>query len=42
MKEGTKKAKEKARQTLDEVKEAMKINYFNGDEYLKELLEKTK
>lgn len=42
LKEGTKKAREKARQTLDEVKEAMKINYFNGDEYLKELLEKTK
>ena len=42
LKEGTKKAREKARQTLDEVKKAMKINYFNGDEYLKELLEKTK
>ena len=28
LKEGTKKAREKARQTLDEVKEAMKINYF--------------
>ena len=42
LKEGTKKAREKACQTLDEVKKAMKINYFNGDEYLKELLEKTK
>ena len=37
LKEGTKKARIKASETLKEVKEAMKINYFDNDSLLHEL-----
>lgn len=37
LKEGTKKARIKASETLKEVKEAMKINYFDNDSLLYEL-----
>lgn len=39
LKEGTKKASNKANKTLEEVKEAMKLNYFSDNEYLNELLQ---
>ena len=37
LKEGTRKARIKASETLKEVKEAMKINYFDNDSLLYEL-----
>lgn len=37
LKEGTKKARAKAKETLDEVKRAMQINYFEDDALLKEV-----
>ena len=37
LKEGTKKARCKAKETLDEVKRAMQINYFEDDSLLKEV-----
>jgi tryptophanyl-tRNA synthetase len=37
---GSKKAEAKAIETLEEVKSAMKINYFDNDEFLKSQLEK--
>jgi len=40
LREGSKKAEAKAIQTLEEVKSAMKINYFENDEFLKSQLEK--
>ena len=40
LREGSKKAEQKAMETLDEVKRAMKINYFDNDEFLKSQLEK--
>ena len=40
LKEGTEKANMVAMKTLEEVKEAMGINYFGDDNYLKELIEK--
>lgn len=40
LKEGTKKARAKAKETLDEVKRAMQINYFEDDALLKEVKEK--
>ena len=40
LREGSKKAEQKAMETLDEVKSAMKINYFDNDEFLKSQLEK--
>ncbi len=39
LKEGTTKASNKANKTLEEVKEAMKLNYFSDNEYLNELLQ---
>lgn len=36
MEKGTKKAREVAASTLDDVKKAMKINYFDGREFLEE------
>lgn len=38
LKEGTKKAKKTADKTVMEVKKAMKLNYFEDNEYLNELL----
>ena len=40
LREGSKKAEAKAIQTLEEVKSAMKINYFDTDEFLKSQLKK--
>jgi len=40
LREGSKKAEAKAIQTLEEVKSAMKINYFDTDEFLNSQLEK--
>ena len=40
LKEGTKKAIEVSNNTLKEVKDAMKINYFDNDNFLKEQLNK--
>ena len=42
LKEGTKKANELANETLREVKSAMGIDYFDGDAFLKEQIEKYK
>ena len=39
LKECTIKASNKANKTLEEVKEAMKLNYFSDNEYLNELLQ---
>lgn len=39
LKEGTTKTSNKANKTLEEVKEAMKLNYFSDNEYLNELLQ---
>ena len=40
LKEGTIKAREKASETLKEVKEAMGINYFTDSSFLEEVKEK--
>ena len=40
LQEGSKKAEQKAMETLEEVKNAMKINYFDNDEFLKSQLER--
>jgi len=40
LREGSKKAEKKAMETLDEVKNAMKINYFDNDEFLESQLER--
>ena len=40
LREGSKKAEAKAIQTLEEVKSAMKINYFDNDDFLNSQLEK--
>ena len=40
LREGSKKAEQKAMETLDEVKAAMKINYFDNDEFLESQLKK--
>lgn len=39
LKKGTTKASNKANKTLEEAKEAMKLNYFSDNEYLNELLQ---
>ena len=40
LKNGTEEAEKVADETLAEVKEAMGINYFNDEEFLKEQIEK--
>jgi tryptophanyl-tRNA synthetase len=40
LREGSIKAEKKAMETLEEVKSAMKINYFDNDEFLKSQLER--
>ena len=40
LRKGSEVAREKAAETLEEVKDAMKINYFNDPEFLKEQKEK--
>lgn len=40
LEDGTNRARSKARSTLEEVKKAMKINYFNDSEYLEEVKNK--
>lgn len=40
LKEGTKYAQQKCEKTLNEVKQAMKIDYFESDEFLKEMIDK--
>lgn len=40
LKKGTEKANKKANETLEEVKNAMKLNYFTNDEFFKEIKNK--
>ncbi len=40
LEEGTKEARKHAKKTLDKVKTAMKINYFESEEFLKEIIDK--
>ena len=40
LKEGTLKARKKAHETLEEVKAAIKINYFESNEFLQEIIDK--
>lgn len=40
LEEGTNEAREQAKKTLNRVKQAMKINYFESDEFLKEIIAK--
>lgn len=40
LEDGTNKARKKAKETLMEVKKAMKIDYFDSDEFLKEVVSK--
>jgi tryptophanyl-tRNA synthetase len=40
LREGSIKAEKKATETLEEVKSAMKINYFDNDEFLQSQLER--
>lgn len=42
LKEGSLVAREEAKKTLDSVKNAMKLDYFESDEFLKEMIEKYK
>lgn len=42
LKKGSMEAREHAKNTLDEVKKAMKIDYFDNDEFLKEIIDKYK
>ncbi|MDE6285224.1 MAG: tryptophan--tRNA ligase [Bacilli bacterium] len=42
LEEGSKVAREEAQQTLNKVKQAMKIDYFDSDEFLNEMIEKYK
>lgn len=42
LKEGSMVAREEAKKTLESVKNAMKLDYFESDEFLKEMIEKYK
>ena len=42
LKEGSKKAERKANETLNEVKSAMKVNYFEDKELMKQHINKYK
>jgi len=41
LKEGTARARETAAQTMDEMKTAMKINYFRDDDFVKDFVKRT-